>query len=42
MWRAVLTELDDAGKLDPSELALEAPFAEARKARTSPEPQSPA
>jgi len=31
MWKAVLAELDDAGRLDTSELAIDATFAEARK-----------
>jgi transposase len=42
MWKAVLEELDDAGKLDASELALDATFAEARKGGTASERQNAA
>src|SRR5471030_2464701 len=42
MWKAVLEELDDAGKLDASELALDATFAEARKGGTVSERQNAA
>src|SRR5215207_7134621 len=42
MWQAVLEELDDACRLDPSELALDATFAEARKGGTASAPQNAA
>jgi putative transposase len=42
MWRIVLEELDDARRLDTSELAIDATFAEARKGGTALAPQNAA
>jgi transposase len=42
IWAMVLEELQEAGKLDLSELAIDATFAEARKGGTVSEPQSAA
>jgi len=42
IWTMVVAELQDAGKLDLSELAIDATFAEARKGGTASEPQNAA
>lgn len=42
IWAMVLAELDAAGKLDLSELAVDATFAEARKGGPASEPQNAA
>jgi transposase len=42
IWAMVLAELDAAGKLDLSELAIDATFAEARKGGTVSAPQNAA
>jgi transposase len=42
IWAMVLEELQAAGKLDLSELAIDATFAEARKGGTASEPQNAA
>jgi transposase len=41
-WMIVLEELDAAGRLDTSELAMDATFAEARKGATASAPQNAA
>ena len=41
-WKGLLEELAAAGKLDVSELAIDATFAEARKGGTVSEPQNAA
>jgi transposase len=42
VWAIILEELQAAGKLDLSELAIDATFAEARKGGTALEPQNAA